>query len=60
MIIFKFLRPYVFFISLCVYELVCLFLQSTGYKFDASLSKNQRALVHQMARKMGLKSKSFG
>ncbi|XP_020234022.1 DExH-box ATP-dependent RNA helicase DExH6 [Cajanus cajan] len=30
------------------------------YKFDASLSNQERALVHQMALKMGFRSKSYG
>ena len=30
------------------------------YKFDASLSNEERALVHQVAQKMGFKSKSSG
>ncbi|XP_028781343.1 DExH-box ATP-dependent RNA helicase DExH6-like isoform X2 [Neltuma alba] len=30
------------------------------YKFDATLSKNERALVHQISQKMGMKSKSSG
>ncbi|XP_054796819.1 DExH-box ATP-dependent RNA helicase DExH6 isoform X1 [Prosopis cineraria] len=30
------------------------------YKFDATLSKNERALVHQISQKMGMKSKSYG
>lgn len=32
----------------------------TVYKFEANLSNRERAVVHEVCRKMGMKSKSSG
>lgn len=42
-----------------IFRFLCIFLDAV-YTFDANLSNHERAVVHEVCRKMGMKSKSSG